>query len=117
MGLLTFNANASIDLSNVDLFTFKYFKYPASRNHQNQVTQDVSVIVKAKAMITYAADVLFGNSPASPEIPIDFDPGFGERWRQRYERQFGRRGVNLVALLGQGFSKEELSYYGAMSND
>lgn len=96
---------------------FKYFKYPASRGHQNHLTQDASVIVKAKAMITYAADVLFGNSPGSPEIPVPFDPQFGQRWRHQYERQFGRRGVRLVAMLGQGYSKEELSYYGAMSND
>lgn len=111
------NADATIDLSNVDLSMIKYFKYPAPRSQQNQITQDASAIVKAKAMITYAADVLFGNSYESPEIPIDFDPQFGHRWRQRYERQFGRRGVNLVVLLGQGYSKEELSYYGAMSND
>lgn len=96
---------------------FKYFKYPTGRSQQNQITQDASALVKAKAMITYAADVLFGNSPDTAEIPINFDPQFGQHWRQRYERQFGRRGVNLVALLGQGYSKEELSHYGAMSKD
>lgn len=115
LGLLTSYAKGSIDLSNVDLSMFKYFKYQAPR--QNQITQDASIIVKAKAMITYATDVLFGNSAESPEIQIHFDPQFGQRWRRRYERQFGLRGVNLVALLGQGYSKEELSYYGAMSND
>lgn len=46
-----------------------------------------------------------------------FDPDFGKKYRAAYQRQFGYRGENLVAMIGNGYSRKQLEHYGALGKD
>lgn len=101
---------------------FKYFKYPTDGggggvvkylNQYRNSAPDANVLVKAKSMAKYVASVLFGNLPGTEEIPVVFHPDAGARLRPHFERHFGQRGANLVALLGKGYSKDDLKRFGA----
>lgn len=133
---LTHSSDATIDLSNVDLVKFKYFKYshkpPPLINYQNSQynnnqpilaatathipSSSFGTVHKFKAMIQYFSSVLFGNLQRN-EVSIIFDPEFGKKWRPHFEKQFGSHGERLVELLGQGYRKNDLINYGALSKD
>lgn len=121
--------NASLDLSNLDLVNFKYFKYPQTdqrtpsssyRNgnlHFPETRTDASPTAKVMAMFKYFSGVLFGNLAGDEKISIKFDPQFGAKWRPYFERQFGNRGKNLIEILGKGYGKNDLLQYGAVSKE
>lgn len=82
----------------------------------NKDNNDVGTFFqKANAIGTYFTNVLLGNN-WQPQIisPYVFDPDFGKKWQNNFRKQFGYRGENLIALLGNGYSRNALIYYGAI---
>lgn len=69
---------------------------------------------KAKAVGTYFTNVLLGNNWQQQISPYVFDPNFGKKWQNHFRKQFGYRGENLIALLGNGYSRNALIFYGAI---
>lgn len=114
--------DATIDLSNLDLRNFRYFKYPIPaqsiaprpmmgsyrNNHQPSLYQiakpppEAGPLVKARAVLDYVSSVLFGNLPGEPDIPVYFHPEAAYRSRAKFQRLYGYRGDRLVAGLGRG---------------
>ncbi|XP_059614369.1 uncharacterized protein LOC132260338 [Phlebotomus argentipes] len=94
---------ATVDLSNVNLATFKYFK-----------RHELSPVQKFQSVLVYFTLLLFGHPHQSHTFPVYFDPEAGRRWRPHFQRQFGRHGENLIALLGSGKTRGDLIHYGAI---
>lgn len=120
---------STIDLSNLDLSTFEFFKYPSppskslygwdSRAGYKKPTVSplVDGIQKSKAVLTYIRHLLFGPPAINKVVPMVFDPEFGRKWSPEYERVYGKHGANLIALLGNGYSREKLIYHGALDKN
>lgn len=98
---------------NLDLKKFEYFKYPPYRGNQRPV-QDASVAEKAIAVVKYFHNLLAGHPIQQRKYYVPFDPNRGLQMRDAYQRQFGYRGENLIALVGNGYSPKALRYYGAI---
>ncbi|XP_062550015.1 uncharacterized protein LOC134214711 [Armigeres subalbatus] len=96
---------------------FQFFKYPGKLtpygvrpgNHNPSWSQ------KAAAVFKYFKDVAVG--PPMRNYGVRFDEKRALRLRSAYQKQFGYRGENLVALIGNGHSPQELRYYGAIGRD
>lgn len=120
---------STIDLSNLDLSTFEFFKYPSppsksiygwdSRAGYKKPTVSplVDGIQKSKAVLTYIRHLLFGPPAINKVVPMVFDPEFGRKWSPEYQRVYGKHGANLIALLGNGYSREKLIYHGAVDKN
>ncbi|TDG48994.1 hypothetical protein AWZ03_004678 [Drosophila navojoa] len=104
------------DFSNVDLVNFQYFKNLDSQDprYGAQANPIIVHFQKKKAVLDYIERLFFGNSPFQQPSEIPFDPHFGRNWRPVYERKFGRRGENLIAALGAGYSLSQLRHFGAI---
>lgn len=107
-----------IDLSNVDLANFQYFKYPPKMYLYGAKAMVLDPIndhfAKKKAVLTYFRNILFGNPAHNIPTKIVFDPDFGKKWAPHFERHFGKKGERLIELLGKGYSPEKLRYHGAL---
>ncbi|KAL5286050.1 hypothetical protein ACFFRR_007623 [Megaselia abdita] len=115
----TFDLPDIMDLSNVDLANFQYFKYPSKMYLYGAKAMVVDPITdhfaRKKAVVTYFRNILFGNPDHNIPTKIVFDPDFGKKWAPYFEGHFGKRGERLIELLGKGYSPEKLRYYGAIS--
>ncbi|XP_055629421.1 uncharacterized protein LOC129770546 [Toxorhynchites rutilus septentrionalis] len=112
--------NPTADFYNLDAHNFNYFKYPArptTRYGLRQVDPDPSLGQRAKAVYTYFRNLLLGHPIQQNTYNIMFDPDRALRLRGAYQRQFGVRGENLIALIGNGYSPSELRYYGAVGRE
>lgn len=83
--------------------------------HRTAATR--SILQKAKAISVYVSNVLFGHPGQQQLMAFVFDPEFGKKWQPAFQRQFGYRGENLIALLGNGYSRQALVHYGAIDRD
>ncbi|XP_035906805.1 uncharacterized protein LOC118509773 [Anopheles stephensi] len=100
---------------NLNLQKFEYFKYPP---HGKRLPQrDASVAQKAIAVVTYFHNLLAGHPVQEQRYYIPFDPNRAMQLRGAYQRQFGYRGENLIALIGNGYSPQALRHYGAIGKD
>lgn len=117
---------ATVDLSNVNLLDFKYFKpEPSSGHHslsslskaklsshqniketlvQSILTPITDKFQKVKSVGTYFKNVLLGNPEHKTIRIIKFDPHFGEAWQPYYEHYYGPKGKYLIESLGQGYN-------------
>lgn len=73
-------------------------------------------IDKTKAVLEYSRNVLIGKPVNNQQFTFRFDPEFGKRWAPEFQRHYGYRGENLIALLGSGRSFKELAYYGVINH-
>lgn len=105
----------------MDLANYRYFKYPQNGQKSARLRMPESTaeyhLKRARAVFNYAGSVLFGSKYQRQVSRYVFDPEFGLKWRGAFNRQFGYRGENLIALLGSGRSKQELMYYGAIGRN
>lgn len=111
----TFDLPDIMDLSNVDLQNFQYFKYPKMYLYgaKAMVVDPVTDhFAKKKAVLVYFRNILFGNPAHNEPTKIVFDPDFGKKWAPYFEKHFGKKGERLVELLGKGYSPEKLRHYG-----
>lgn len=104
----------TLDLSNLDLGNVKFFKYPQQtrtgetvygRHQPFNIINPVDNFNRAKAMLTYFADVLLGGSKYNRETAVYFHPDTAYKSRSEFQKQFGHRGERLIAALGNGFNK------------
>lgn len=118
--------NASLDLSNLDLSNMKFFKYPQKthtgeilyRRHQPfNIFDPIDHFHRAKAMLKYFADVLFGKSKYKREIAVFFHPDTASRLRPHFQQKYGYRGERLIAALGSGYDESDLIHYDALSSN
>lgn len=113
-------ATVDVDLSGVNLQTFDYFRYPtpSGRLPVTPTTTSSSYLQdrvnRGFSILQYFRSVLVGTPWLTQEQPVSFDPNAGKRNAVTFQRQFGRRGENLIALLGAGYSPDQLAYYGAV---
>jgi hypothetical protein len=77
----------------------------------------LSPFEKTQAVWSYVRKLLFGYPGQRESQQWIFDPEVSVKRRQAFEKQFGYRGENLIALIGQGYSRKELIYYGAINKD
>nr|XP_055612399.1 uncharacterized protein LOC129758799 [Uranotaenia lowii] len=107
------------DFYNLDIGNFQFFKKPGHPTWYGvrQLQPKLSLTEQAKAMFTYFGRVLLGHPLQQNTYNIPFDPERGLRLRQAYQRQFGYRGENLIALIGNGPSPRELRHYGVIGRD
>lgn len=111
--LLLHSTQASLDLSNLDLSSFKLFKYPQHTRAGDviyahrpfNIIDPFDNFNRFKAMMTYFGDVLFGGAKYKREIAVYFDPDAGAKSRFNFQQKFGHRGERLIAALGNGFNK------------
>ncbi|XP_053686926.1 uncharacterized protein LOC128736467 [Sabethes cyaneus] len=104
---------------NLDLENHEYFKYPGrlTKYGLRPGNTDPSFAQRAKAVYGYFRNVLLGHPIQKNTYNIPVDPKRGLQLRAAYQRQFGYRGQNLVALIGNGHTPQELRYYGAIGRD
>ncbi|CAO1346881.1 unnamed protein product [Diamesa serratosioi] len=123
--------NATLDLSNLDLLNFQFFKYPKTTEkplifYKNGYVFELRKIPKrpgpiensfnhAKAAISYLKEVALGNPDDKIVSEYKLDPEFGAKWTNDYKKKFGKHGELLVNLLGAGASKQELMEKDAIS--
>ncbi|KFB44424.1 AGAP005315-PA-like protein [Anopheles sinensis] len=100
---------------NLNLQNFEYFKYPYQGKHSPP--REASVAQKALAVVSYFHTLLAGHPVQEKRYYIPFDPNRGQQLRGAFQRQFGFRGENLIALIGNGYSPKALRYYGAIGKD
>lgn len=118
--MATFDLLEIMDLSNVDLLNFQYFKYPSNPKQyyygaKAMVLDPVSDhFARKRAVVKYLRNILFGNPSHNIPTKIVFDPDFGEKWAPYFEQHFGKKGERLIELLGKGYSPEKLRYHGAI---
>ena len=116
---------ASLDLSNLDLMNFKFFKYPHQPQYQRHNTANlpenyrnqISSLQKVKAMFKYFSGVLFGSLQTTQEIPIVFHPEAAKVWRTQFQKKWGPHGKHLIEMLGKGYQKKDLIYYDAHAEE
>lgn len=101
---------------NLNLQKFEYFKYPPNGKRGPPV-RDASVAQKALAVVSYFHNLIAGHPVQEMRYYIPFDPNRAQQLRGAYQRQFGYRGENLIALIGNGYSPQALRYYGAIGKD
>uniref|UniRef100_A0A182T8F1 Uncharacterized protein n=1 Tax=Anopheles maculatus TaxID=74869 RepID=A0A182T8F1_9DIPT len=102
---------------NLNFQKFEYFKYPPHSKRLPQRGGDASVAQKAIAVVTYFHNLLAGHPVQEQRYYIPFDPNRALQLRGAYQRQFGYRGENLIALIGNGYSPQALRHYGAIGKD
>lgn len=92
----------------------KFFKYPQQtrtgeiiygRHQPFNIINPIDNINRAKAMLTYFADVLFGGFKYKREIAVYFHPDAGSKSRFHFQQKFGHRGEKLIAALGNGYNE------------
>lgn len=116
----TFDLPEIMDLSNVDLLKFQYFKFPKMHLHRGKAAVADTItdhIAKKKAVLTYFRNVLFGNPTHNIPTRIVFDPDLGIKLAPYFEKHFGKKGERLIELLGKGYSPEKLRYQGVIPKD
>ncbi|XP_067631397.1 uncharacterized protein [Eurosta solidaginis] len=108
-----------IDLQNLDLANFEYFRNLPSQNPKTagQANPLQEHFLKKKAMFDYVEHLFFGLSPLTQPSEIEFNPHFGRAWRPYFEGRHGKRGAKLVEMLGRGYSLEQLRRQGAIPRD
>ncbi|XP_050072719.1 uncharacterized protein LOC126560812 [Anopheles maculipalpis] len=103
---------------NLNLQNFEYFKYPPPHGKRLPPQRgDASVAQKAIAVVTYFHNLIAGHPVQEMRYYIPFDPNRAMQLRGAYQRQFGYRGENLIALIGNGYSPQALRHYGAIGKD
>lgn len=117
--------DATLDLSNLDLMNFQFFKYPKTTEkplifYKNGYVFELRKIPKrpgpientfnhAKAAVGYLKEIALGNPNDKIVSDYKLDPEFGAKWMKDYKSKFGKHGEFLVNLLGAGgASKQEL---------
>ncbi|XP_053967373.1 uncharacterized protein LOC128868853 [Anastrepha ludens] len=108
-----------IDLQNLDLANYEYFRNLPSQNPKlaPQANLFFEHFQKKKAVLDYVEHLFFGTSPFTQKSEIPFNPHFGSAWRPYFERRYGKRGANLVDMLGKGYSLQQLRQQGAIPKD
>ncbi|XP_058828434.1 uncharacterized protein LOC131688262 [Topomyia yanbarensis] len=103
----------------LDLKNFQYFKYPGrlTPHGVRPIYPEPSLAQRVKAIYRYFRTVYLGHPIQRNIYNIPVDPKRGLQLRAAYQRQFGYRGENLIALIGNGHSPQELRYYGAIGRD
>lgn len=115
---------ATIDLSNLDLKNYRFFRYvkmlpngemintapppPSLSDHLKRVKAGKFAFIYVvrennfiiSAVGTYVREVAFGNG-GNPNIPIAFHPSV-EHLRDNFQRKYGHRGWWLIEQLGNG---------------
>ena len=111
--------SATIDLSNADLTNFHYFRLPGEKVGLNvpNAANELGPLEKTRAVYTYFRNLLLGHPSHSARYIFVFDPEKAKQLRPLYQRQFGKKGENLVALIGQGYPRDLLEYYGAVGKN
>lgn len=115
---------ATFDWSNLDIFNFQYFKYPPPTIRESIFVQKHGRIYelrnlppqkpgpikdginRAKAIYKYLKAVVAGNPEHEIKTRFEFDPEFGQRWSDSYQKTNGFRGEKLVEDLGNGKIKD-----------
>lgn len=110
---------------------FEYFKYPKTvkpivferhgvlysiREIPDPPTKLEDTVNRGKAVVKYFKDLLLGTTKERLKSKHVLDPKFGEKWRKIFQAKHGKFGENLVMLLGDGPSKDELVKSGAIDN-
>ncbi|XP_037950593.1 uncharacterized protein LOC119681461 [Teleopsis dalmanni] len=108
-----------VDLSNLDLANYEFFKNLPSQNPKTAAQANLFIehFQKKKAVLDYLDNLFFGNSPFARETEIVFNPHFGRAWRPYFERKYGKRGERLIAVLGRGHTLQQLRTYGAIPKE
>lgn len=116
---LLHDAHEVIDLSNVDLINYQYFKNLPSQDPRRAAQANLFLehFQKKKAVLDYVENLFLGNSPFTQESEIPFDPHFGRAWRPHYVRKYGWRGERLIDALGRGYSMQQLRQFGAIPRE
>ncbi|CAO1319542.1 unnamed protein product [Diamesa hyperborea] len=123
-GCFAVYVEATLDLSNLDLMNFQFFRYPKTTEkplifYKNGYVFELRKIPKrpgpiensfnhAKAAVSYLKEVALGNPDDKIVSEYKLDPEFGAKWMKNYKSKFGKHGELLVNLLGAGASKQEL---------
>ena len=71
---------------------------------------------RAKAIVKYFSDLFLGNPNERIKFKQVFDPTFAERLSKIFQAKHGQFGENLVSLLGNGPSHEELVKNGVIDH-
>lgn len=102
---------------NVDLQKFQFFKYPGRLTPYGvrPGNRNPSFAQKAAAVFTYFRKLAIG--PPMQNFGVRVNQNRALHLRAAYQKQFGYRGKNLIALIGNGHSLQELRYYGAIGRD
>ncbi|XP_004526559.1 uncharacterized protein LOC101456450 [Ceratitis capitata] len=108
-----------LDLQNLDLANYEYFRNLPSQNPKTapQANLFLEHFQKKKAVLDYIEHLFLGTSPFTQKSEIPFNPHFGRAWRPYFERRYGKRGANLVDMLGRGYSLQQLRQQGAIPQD
>jgi hypothetical protein len=106
---------ATIDTSNLDLKNYQFFKYPTYR--QQISLPPPNLLQKTKAVLSFTHRLLFGMPVLTQNQQWVFEPNVDEKKRKIFQKQFGYRGENLIALIGRGYPRKALIYYGAINKD
>ncbi|XP_018796888.1 PREDICTED: uncharacterized protein LOC108973842 [Bactrocera latifrons] len=108
-----------VDLQNVDLRNYEYFRNLPSQNPKTagQANLLLEHFQKKKAVLDYIEHLFLGTSPFTRKSEIPFNPHFGRAWRPYFESRYGKHGVNLVDMLGRGYTLQQLRQQGAIPND
>ncbi|XP_036223262.1 uncharacterized protein [Bactrocera oleae] len=108
-----------VDLQNLDLTNYDYFRNLPSQNPKTagQANLFLEHFQKKKAVLDYIEHLFLGTSPFTQKSEIPFNPHFGRAWRPYFQRRYGKRGVNLVDMLGRGYTLQQLRQQGAIPND
>ncbi|XP_055526750.1 uncharacterized protein LOC129719456 [Wyeomyia smithii] len=103
----------------LDVKNFQYFKYPGrlTAHGVHPIHPDPTFAQRVKAIYEYFRNVWLGHPIQRNIYNIPVDPKRGLQLRAAYQRQFGYQGENLIALIGNGHSPQELRYYGAIGKD
>ncbi|KXJ83556.1 hypothetical protein RP20_CCG004521 [Aedes albopictus] len=103
--------------NNLDIRDFEFFKYPGvlTPNGIRYGDHNPTISQKAKAVFKYFKYVFIG-SPM-PDSGYEFDVQKALNLRDAYQKQFGYLGENLVALVGNGYSAQQMRHYGAIGRD
>ncbi|XP_039452015.1 uncharacterized protein LOC120430953 [Culex pipiens pallens] len=110
------------DFYNLDIQNFRFFKHQGRppqpvRYGVRPIYPEPSLPEKGKAVYTYFRNLFLGHPVQQNTYQIVFDPERGQRLREAYQRQFGYRGENLIAYIGNGHSPRELRYHGAIGRE
>nr|XP_029730062.1 uncharacterized protein LOC115267288 [Aedes albopictus] len=102
---------------NLDLQNFKFFKYPGRLTPYGvrPGNPNPSLTQKAAAIFRYFKKLAIG--PPMQNYGVKVNQRRALHLRAAYQKQFGYRGKNLIALIGNGHSPQELRYYGAIGRD